>query len=180
MADHLSQEEKQEILDRVERRAAAYDYEFSGCGQMVLLALQQEFKLAKGMTVFKALTFGGRATSGIGQVCGALIGGVLALGLASGRESLEDTIWPEPENKGDTGFPRSVETVRRFYKRYLEEFGSYQCAVIQAKLLGKSYDPENREESMKFEHEGGREACSKCAGRSARLAAETLLEMPRR
>jgi hypothetical protein len=29
MADQLSQEEKQKILDRFERRAAAYDYDFS-------------------------------------------------------------------------------------------------------------------------------------------------------
>lgn len=176
----ITEEEKQEILDRVERKASAYDYEFAGCGQMVLLALQQEFKLATGMTVFKALTFGGRATWGVGGVCGALIGGVLALGLASGRDKLEDTIWPNPDEKGETGFPRSVETVRRFYRKYEQEFGSYQCRDIQAKLIGKSFNPEDREESMKFEHEGGREACSRCTGKAARLAAETLMEMPRR
>lgn len=180
MAENLSEEEKQEILDRVERKAAAYDYEFSGCGQMVLLALQQEFKLAKGMTVFKALTFGGRATSGIGGTCGALIGGVLALGLASGRDTLEDTIWPNPQDKGESGFPKSVETVREFYGKFLGQFGSYQCRDIQATLIGKSFDPENVEESLKFEHEGGREACSQCAGKVARLTAQALLKMPRR
>ncbi len=176
----ITEEEKQEILDRVERKASAYDYEFAGCGQMVVLALQQEFKLATGMTVFKALTFGGRATWGVGGVCGALIGGVLALGLASGRDKLEDTIWPNPEDKGETGFPKSVETVRRFYRKCLEEFGSYQCRDIQARFIGKSFNPEDREESMKFEHEGGREVCSKCTGKAARLAAEALMEMPRR
>jgi C_GCAxxG_C_C family probable redox protein len=179
MAD-MTEEERQEILDRVERRAAAYDYEFSGCGQMVILALQQEFKLGGGMSAFKAATFCGRATSGIGGTCGALIGSVLALGMACGRDKFEDTIWPNPEDKGETGFPKSVETVRGFYKKYLEAFGSYYCRDIQAALLGKSYDPENREESLKFEHEGGREACSKCVGKAARLAAETILEMPRR
>jgi hypothetical protein len=79
----ISQEEKQEILDRVEKRAAAYDYEFSGCGQMVILALQQEFKLPGGMAPFKAATFCGRATSGVGGTCGALIGSIMALGMAS-------------------------------------------------------------------------------------------------
>jgi C_GCAxxG_C_C family probable redox protein len=175
-----SDKEKQDILDRVERRAAAYDYEFSGCGQMVILALQQEFKLPGGMAPFKTATFCGRATSGIGGTCGALIGSVLAFGMASGRDKFEDTIWPNPEDKGETGFPKSVETVRRFYKRFLEMFGSYRCRDIQAKLLGKDYDPENREESQKFEHEGGREACSKCVGTAARLAAEIIMEMPRR
>jgi hypothetical protein len=82
----LTQDEKLEILDRVEGKAAAYDYEFSGCGQMVILALQQEFKLPGGMAPFKAATFCGRATSGVGGVCGALIGGILAMGMGSGRD----------------------------------------------------------------------------------------------
>jgi C_GCAxxG_C_C family probable redox protein len=176
----LSQDEKQEILDRVEKRAAAYDYEFSGCGQMVILALQQEFKLPGGMGPFKAATFCGRATSGVAGICGGLVGGILALGMASGRDQFEDVIWPNSKDIGESGFPKSVETVREFYKRFEEELGSFKCREIQVKLLGKSYDPENREESQRFEHEGGREACSKCVGRSARLAAETLMEMPRR
>ncbi len=176
----MTDEERQEILDRVERRAAAYDYEFAGCGQMVLLALQQEFKLTAGMGPFKAATFCGRATSGIGGICGALVGGVLAIGLAAGREKFEDTIWPNPQEKGETGFPRSVEIMRQFYKRYEQEFGSLRCREIQVKLLGKGYDPEDPQQTLKFEREGGREACSKCVGKAARLAAETILEMPRR
>lgn len=171
---------EEEILDRVERKAAAYDYEFSGCGQMVILALQSEFKLPGGMAPFKAATFCGRATSGIGGICGALVGSVLALGLASGRDQIEDPLWPEPDNKAETGFPKSVEIVRDLYKRFEKELGSLKCREIQAKLLGKSYDPENREESQRFEHEGGREACSKCVGKAARLAAETLMQLPRR
>ena len=176
----ISQEAKQEILDRVERRAAAYDYEFSGCGQMVILALQQEFKLPGGMAPFKAATFCGRATSGVGGTCGALIGSIMAIGLASGRDQIEDPLWPNPEDVGETRFPKSVEIMRKFYKRFEEALGSLKCREIQEKLLGKSYDPENRDESQRFEHEGGREACSKCVGKAARLAAETLMEMPRR
>lgn len=70
--------------------------------------------------------------------------------------------------------------MRKFYKRFEEELGSMKCLEIQAKLLGKSFNLEDRDESQKFEHEGGREACSKCMGKAARLAAETLMEMPRR
>jgi C_GCAxxG_C_C family probable redox protein len=176
----MSEDEKKELLDRVEKRAAAYDYEFSGCGQMVILALQQEFKFPQGMAVFKAASFVGRATSGVGGTCGALVGGILALGMAAGRSNFEDTIWPNPQDKGETGFPKSVETVRRFYKRYAEEMGSLKCSEIQEKLLGKTYNPEDKDETLRFEHEGGREACSKCVGKAARLAAETLLQMPRR
>ena len=177
----ISPEEREEILDRVERRASAYDYEFSGCGQMVLLSLQQEFKLSWSPAVFKSATFFGRGTSGIGGTCGALAGGVMAIGLAAGRERIEDSIYPDPEDRDETtGFPKSLELIRKFYKRFAQELGNLQCRELQAKLMGRSYDPENKEESERFEKEGGREKCAELVGRAARLAAEIIMEMPRR
>ena len=180
MKEQILPEEREEILDRVERRAAAYDYEFSGCGQMVLLSLQQEFKLPWNPTVFKSATFFGRGTSGIGGTCGALAGGVMGLGLAAGRERIEDSIYPNAEDKGESGFPKSLELIRKFYRRFIEEVGSLYCREIQIKMMGKSYDPENKVDAEKFLKEGGREKCSKLVGKAARIAAEILLEMPRR
>jgi len=181
MAPEMTPEEKQESLDKVERRASAYNYEFSGCGQMVALALQQEFKLPWNPQVFKSASFIGRGTSGVGGTCGALIGGILAIGLASGRDKIEDAIYPNLDDKDpNTGFPKSLETIRKYYKKWMDEFGSFSCREIQQKVLGKSYDPYNKEESAKFEEEGGREKCSDVAGKAARIAAEIIMEMPRR
>ena len=181
MPEQVSEEEKQERLDRVERRASAYDYEFSGCGQMVMLSLQQEFKLPWAPAVFKSATFLGRGTSGVGGACGALIGGVLAIGLASGRDKIEDSIYPEPEVlDATTGFPQSLEIIRKYYKRWKEELGSFQCKELQTRLMGKSYDHENKEDAERFHKEGGREKCSELVGKAARIAAEIIMELPRR
>jgi C_GCAxxG_C_C family probable redox protein len=181
MPEKITKEEREEILDRVEKRAAAYNYEFAGCGQMVFLALQQEFKLPGGSMVFKAAGFTGRATSGLAGVCGALVGGIMAIGLASGREKIEDSIFPDPDVRDEiSGFPKSLETIRKFYKRFSQELGSWFCRDLQIRMLGKSYDPENKEESDKYLTEGGKEKCNELVGKAARLAAETILEMPRR
>jgi C_GCAxxG_C_C family probable redox protein len=181
MAQQLSPEEKNELLDRVENRASAYYYEFSGCGQMVLLALQQEFKFPNSAGAFKAATFSGQATSGLGGTCGALAGAILAIGLASGRERIEDSIFPEPDLYDEsTGFIKSRQVLRNFYDRFKEEFGTLGCQELQLKLIGRSYDPAISEDMVQYREDNGREACSSIAGKAARLAAETILEMPRR
>jgi C_GCAxxG_C_C family probable redox protein len=164
-------EEKNEALARVEQRAEAYNYEFAGCGQMVLLALQQEFKLPNGIPAMKAITFTGKATSGLGGVCGALVGAVSAIGLAAGRDKFEDPIWPNDEVK---------KMVKDFYHRFEEEFGSFKCGEILEKAVGEHIDPTTPEGSSKFDELGGRESCSKVCGKAARIAAETIMEIPRR
>lgn len=180
MAEQLTPEAKKEILDRVERKASAYNYEFAGCGQMVLLALQQEFKLPGGMNAFKASSFTGKATSGLGGVCGALVGGIMAIGLAGGRDKVEDTIWPNLDDKGPSGFAKSTEMVRDFYKRFQEGLGSLNCSELQKKFIGRSFNPESKEDNEAYSNEGGREGCSKICGLAARVAAETILDFPRR
>lgn len=164
-------EEKNAILARVAQKAEAYNFEFAGCGQMVLLALQQEFKLKNGMPAMKAITFSGKATSGLGGVCGALVGAVSAIGLAAGRDQLEDPIWPNDDVK---------KMVKEFYKRFEQELGSFRCSEILHKSVGEQIDPTTPEGSKKYDELGGREACSKVCGITARIAAETILDIPRR
>jgi len=181
MVEKVSNEEKEEILDRVERRAAAYQYEFKGCGQTILLPLQQEFDLPGGSVALKAATFFGLGTARMGNMCGALFGGIMAIGLASGRENFEDPMYPEPQVLDETtGMPRSLELVRRFYQRFVEEFGSWLCRDLQKIMVGQSYDMGKPGESEKFMKAGGNEKCAELVGKTARFAAETILEMPRR
>lgn len=53
------------------------------------------------------------------------------------------------------------------------------CRKIQKNLLGESYNLAIPEEYREFERGGGYDVCSKVAGRCARLAGETILEMRR-
>jgi C_GCAxxG_C_C family probable redox protein len=180
MAEIVSSEEKEEILERVEQRAASYMYEYKGCGQAALLALQQEFKLPGGSAALKAASFTARGVARLGDMCGALSAGIMAFGLASGRENLEDSVYPNPEVIDQaSGLPRSLVLVRRFYQRFVQEFGGSTCRDIQIKMFGRSYDMGNPEENEEFSKLSNTK-CSELVGQVARLAAETILEMPRR
>ena len=180
MTERISEEEREEILDRVEEKAAAYQYEFRGCGRNVVLVLQEEFDLPGGFAPVKAASFIGMGLTHLGDVCGALLGGMMGIGLFSGPASLDDPIYPEPQVIDETtGNPRSVELVRGFYRKFMQEFGSTACRDVQVKMFGRSYNleiPDELKEFTRISHE----KCAEMVGKVTRLAAETILEMPRR
>mgnify|MGYP000734065183 CR=1 FL=1 len=151
MSEIVSAEEKKKILDRVEQRAASYLYEYVGCAQCVLLALQEEFDFPGGLGAVKASSFNGAGIARMGEACGILIGCIMALALASGRENLEDPPFPEPGVVDEaTGLPKSLVRVRNFYQRAVEMLGDNTCRGLQAKWFGKVYDLVNPEEYKEF------------------------------
>lgn len=174
-------EGKEEILDRIEARAHSYQYEFGVCGQTVMQALQKEFGIPGGHEVIKAVGFTGAGTASMGHTCGALIGAIMAIGLACGREDLEDSAYPEPEVIDETtGLPKSQTIIKQFYERFIHEFGSWTCRDLQIRMLGRSYDLSVAGELQKFREVGGKKLCSELVAKTARLAGETILLLPRR
>jgi C_GCAxxG_C_C family probable redox protein len=76
-------------IEEIGRKALEYD-KFSGCSQAVLLALQEAFKIGDEKS-FKSATVISGGVARRGETCGALIGGLLALGLVVGREDITNT-----------------------------------------------------------------------------------------
>jgi C_GCAxxG_C_C family probable redox protein len=170
-----------ELLDRVEEKAAFYMNKYGGCGQCSLRALQEEFQLPGGPAVLKAAGFTNLGIALTGNVCGALLGGVMAMGLACGREDFSDTIYPQPEIVDETyGLPRSLLLIRSFYHRFIQEFGSWSCRDLHIRIFGRSFEMLVMEEEEKFHLAGGHRACVGLVSKSARLAAEIILDLPRR
>ncbi|MGQ9648259.1 MAG: C-GCAxxG-C-C family (seleno)protein, partial [Thermodesulfobacteriota bacterium] len=89
----LSETEKEKILDRVAKKAGDYEESSVCCSQGTLLALQEEFALSGGSEVIKAAAFMPGLASRR-ETCGAVIGGLMALGLKFGRDKVRD---PEPD-----------------------------------------------------------------------------------
>ena len=170
-----------ELLNRVEERAGFYMNKYGGCGQCSLRALQEELKLPGGPAVLKAAGFTNLGIALTGNICGALLGGIMAMGLACGREDFSDTIYPQPEVVDETyGLPRSLMLIRSFYQRFIQEFGSWACRDLQVRIFGRSFETVVLEEEEAFHKAGGHQACVGLVGKAARLAAETILELPRR
>ena len=167
---------REEILERVERKAAAYEKQYHGCAQSAFLALGEEFDFPGTSAVFKAAGFMAGGTARMGNMCGALAGGMLSLGLAAGRERIEDPLYGEEINEA-SGQPKRVEFARKLYQGFVQENGAWMCRDLQIRLFGRSYDLHNPEDYAKFQEAGGYEKCPKLVGRGARLAAEIILGM---
>ncbi len=125
----------------------------------------EEFGLGS-MEIIKALSpFPG--LGGTGRTCGAVTGGLIALGLYFGSNDLMNY----------TANGATIKAARTFLTRFEETFGSLQCADIQALLLGRYFDPkEGKAGTEAFIKAKGYEKCPVAAGIGARLAAELIID----
>jgi len=157
---------KEELLREVEQAAQTYASKYHGCSRCVLLSLQEKLKLGDDLT-FQASTPLAGGIAMMGGACGALTGGLLALGLVVSSKRLED----------EAAFRRSLKTGFELCKRFEKEFGSTLCRDLLKARLGRFFnlaDPREAEEAKKA---GLYEECPKIVGKAARLAAEFLLEI---
>ncbi|MCR4440748.1 MAG: C-GCAxxG-C-C family (seleno)protein [Peptococcaceae bacterium] len=164
---------KKERIRRVSQKAGDYEELSGNCAQGTLAALQEEFGLPGGQELLKAAAFFPGVASHK-ETCGALLGGLMALGLAYGRENIFDPM-------GDT--PEAIEKYNecrlkayRYYEAFKEEFGSTMCGVIRPLLMGRDYDTIIPEERKQFIKDGGRKKCRVPPETAARIAAQFLLE----
>jgi C_GCAxxG_C_C family probable redox protein len=157
---------KEQILDRVQRRAEEYNFITKNCARGTALAVMEEFGLGN-MEIIKALSpFPG--FGGTGWMCGGVTGGLIALGLYLGSDDVLDN-----EAVGAT-----IMAARKFMPRFEEEVGSVVCPKIQEDVIfGRYMDPAASPENMEaFAKAKGFEKCGLLPGIGARLAAEIIIE----
>jgi C_GCAxxG_C_C family probable redox protein len=160
--------DRQQILDRVQRRAEEYNLFAGNCARSTAMALMEEFGLGN-IEVIKALSpFPG--FGGTGWMCGAVTGGLIALGLYGGSEDVMDR-----DAMGAT-----IQAARQFMSRFEQEVGAVTCPKIQEDIVfGRYMDPAASPEHMKaFQEAKGFEKCGLLPGIGSRLAAEIIIEYP--
>ena len=90
------------------------------CAEAVLLATSQDLLLDRVETIIPRVATGfGGGLSRNGDVCGALTGGIMRIGLAAGRNSAEESR------------DRCYEAVDRFYSAFVKEFGNANVVSLQ-------------------------------------------------
>ena len=167
----------EKLVKEIRRRAHGYD-QYSGCSQSVLLALQEGLEIGDEAS-FKASTVLSGGVARRGETCGALLGGLMALGLVAGRERMEDyEQYVKATNIAN-------EICDEFKRRIEKEFGfrepleSTLCREIQTRIYGRSFDIRDPAEREAFLAAGGHsdEGCYKVCGIAAEVAAERLLKL---
>lgn len=159
----------EEILKKVYERAFAYEAQLGSCPQCVLAALKETLGVGDD-SVFKASQglAGGTALSSEGT-CGALAGGVIAIGSFVGRTYQE---FSEGQKK------RLVfKYTKPLYEKFVHEYGSPLCCGVQKKIFGRTYSLLDKREYAAFEDAGAHvDKCPSVAGNVARWTAEIILD----
>jgi C_GCAxxG_C_C family probable redox protein len=157
---------KQQILERVQRRGEEYNLVARNCARGTALAIMEEFGLGN-MEIVQALSpFPG--FGGTGWMCGGVTGGLIALGLYFGSVDVLDE-----EAVGAT-----FMAAQQFMPRFEEQVGSVLCPEIHEDVVfGQYMDPAASPKKMEaFAQAKGFEKCGLLPGIGARLAAEIIIE----
>ncbi len=161
-------------LETIGAKALAYD-KYSGCSQSVLLALQDAFRIGD-VASFKAATVLSGGVARRGETCGALLGGLMALGLVAGRTDITDT-----QAYRDAMTP-AYELIATFQQRLHQAFGfetaltTTLCQEIQTKIYGRSFNLQDAMDYHAFLDAGGHSdaGCPKVCAIAAMVTAEIL------
>jgi len=160
---------RQDFLGRVYRIAFDNEKENRGCAQSVLAALQDAFEM-RNDEVFKAASglSGGVGLSTHGT-CGALSGGVMAIGMLFGRERRN---FKDPDKTRMVAYRLGKQLSDRFER----EYGSVVCCRIQGSYLGRNYDLWSNTDSVDFDKVAYQQSkCPHLVGTAAVWAAEIIL-----
>jgi len=164
----MNQADKEQLVRTVEKLAGDNEIRYWGCSQAVLDALQRSFNIGNNDTFKAATAFAGGIASNR-EACGALIGGVMAIGLAYGRVEYET---------GKVGIEQAdllecSSRSRKFCDRFREELGGLRCSEVRAAM---GFDPDARVTQLTPKVFREHDKCGDVAGAAARLAAEVMLE----
>ena len=124
------------------------------CSESVLLLTASEWGIRNKIFPRIATGFGG-GMGRKGYICGALSGGVIALGARYGRDRGADTAARD----------KTYTLVRELFKKFEDEFGSVNCR----ELTGCDLTTSEGRERLKKLHE---EKCAKYISRTAELVLE--------
>jgi len=156
---------RDDLLDQIEKAAHDYEKEFHGCSRCTLKALQEYLELGD-LRTFKASIPLAAGIAMRGETCGALVAGLMAIGIATGSEEIGN----------ERAFLSSLAAGFRFAKRFEKEFGTTSCTEIQTDKLGKFYNLADPEQYKAFIEAGGYVECPKVVGKTARMTAEFIFQ----
>mgnify|MGYP006280970849 CR=1 FL=1 len=160
-----------ENFDSLQQKAydLAYQYEAErgSCPQAVLSAVLETVQIGDKHTIKAADGLaGGTALSSEGT-CGALVGGILAIGTVVGRSY-------EAFSQGKKK-RRVFQFAHQLYERFEQEYGGALCKQVQEDLFGQSYRLIDPKEYQAFEQAGAHvDKCPSVAGNVAAWTVEIL------
>ena len=125
----------QGAVEKAAQMASRYEMKFFGCSQTTLAALMEVFGVFEPAVLRAATAFSG-GVARRGNVCGALSGGLLMIGLLTGRDDLEMA----------AQYQRGMQFADKLCKKFEEAYGTIVCIEIQKIKFGRSFNLLEEEE----------------------------------
>ena len=161
---------KDEILEKAYQLANKYEAERGSCPQCVLAALYETIGVGDPKTIQAADALAGGTALSTEGTCGALVGGLLAIGSIVGR-TYEDFSAGERKR-------RVFQYAKKYYDRFIKEYDSPRCKDIHMKLFGRTFNLMDPKDYQEFEDTGAHvDKCPVVSGFAAKLAAEIILDL---
>jgi len=165
----MGEGQKEQLLGNIEGEAHDNEVLYWGCSQAVLGALQRHLRLDNG-GAFRAASALVGGIVGRQETCGALLGGVMAIGLVYGRAHFE----PGKISREQPEFVEALTRSRRFYERFRDTFGYLRCSDVRAAVRGPDAKEYTRFDTIEAIEDHAK--CGDITGPAARLAAEVILQ----
>ena len=160
---------KNEILEKIYNLAFKYEAERGSCPQCVLAALYETLGVGDPKTIQAADSMAGGTSLSTKGTCGALVGGLLAIGSVVGRTY-------ENFSKGEHK-RRVFQYSKRLYDKFVKEYDSPVCKDIHLKLFGRSFNLLSPTDYGEFEKAGAHiDKCPDVSAKTAKWTAEILID----
>jgi len=162
--------EESSLSKKAYELAYKYEAERGSCPQAVLSAIYETLELGDTKTIQASDGLaGGTALSNKGT-CGALVGGILAIGAIVGRSYHE---FSEGKRKR-----RVFHYVKKLFDKFEERYPGPLCNEVQKDLFGRSYVLSDPKEYELFEKAGAHiDKCPSVAGNVAKWTVEILIPL---
>jgi C_GCAxxG_C_C family probable redox protein len=154
----------EESLDQVEKSVSGLMGKYHNCAQCTLAGIQQVTGL-KDDGLAKASTGFAGGVAGMQSVCGALTGGILALGMKYGRDYSFLEGPPEAALKKQA---EAMEQAERLAKWFEREFGTVLCKELRKKHMGTELSMGVPWQKEWADQLGMRKRCGEIAANTAR------------
>jgi C_GCAxxG_C_C family probable redox protein len=160
----MDDEARKALADQAYEKAMNYELAYGCCPQCVLATVQETVGLIDDQTIKASHGLsGGCGLLGDGM-CGALVGGLMALSAKHGRD----------RDKLDKGrCINNFKIAKNLADRFREEFGGVTCRELQYAFTGRSYDMWDAEQYQAFSAARGKR-CAQATGTVTKWVVEAL------
>lgn len=154
---------REKLLDIIAKSAFDNLRAYSNCCRSTLWAIQTHLHLEDAGTLKASTTLAG-GIAGKGETCGALLGALMAIGLALGSDRVDPSESRLLARNAGTAMAEA----------FTEAFGGTRCYTVQESLVGWRCDDPSKAEAWR--EANGQIACASACALAARTAARIILD----